>query len=159
MNVKQAHKVFQTPVKMKISRAVKIAAVFFLYKLGVEGILNKTYAQDRKSKATSGQVSQDTAKMVVCEASLADSVAKNVNAMLEKRGVVLRAGKYVSSFPMPASDKDVEVLNAKGEKLTTLDEQELAVLRKNGFKCPIGSYIYVYSGGKYAHVFEKANSP
>jgi|GEM_PF-6297108 len=109
-----------------------------------------------QGKGADSAQSAPQGRKVIREASITDSIARQANLLLGQRGLSMRAGKYVSSFRMPQSDTAVEVFDDKGAGITTLDANEIRMLRARSMKSITGSYVYFYFGGEWAHIFEKA---
>ena len=156
---KQINRAFKPTFIQKVKTGAGIIVLGTASWLFYHSLLpSQAFGQDKKANSAQG-AQQDSSKIVIAKKSITDSIAQRANAMLAQRGLSLRVGGYVSSFRMPAVDGGFEVFDGKGERLIHFSGDETARLREYNFKCPIGSYVYIYFGGAYGHAFEKANAP
>jgi hypothetical protein len=129
---------FRTPVETRVKTAVKVAAVFFLLKFGVEGIMNAAYSQDnKKGKGQSGQGVDSTALAKF------ESIKQKFMGERAKNGVaVLYGPTIITEIPERDSKGNYCVTDPKRGPLIVLSADEFKNA-ENGTK-PRGQSFLVY---------------
>jgi len=147
---------FRTPFARIAATAVLVAGLIIFTPIYAFSQSNS----GKSSKAKTEQADSFSNVKVLTDSLEMKRIAQPVNKIMEERGATLRVGSYAFSFRMPKTNASVEVVGKDGEHITTLDGQtEVYPLRNNGFKVITGSYVYIYSGGEWVHVFTKASAP